>query len=226
MSIRDSYNAWAATYDSDRNLTRDLDQQVTQALLGDAHYASILELGCGTGKNTAVLARRAAQVHALDFSEAMINQARTRLRHAGNVTFTVADLTQRWPRADRSVDLIVCNLVLEHIADLSPIFTEAARVLPDRGRFFISELHPFRQYQGAQAHFQRGATRIAIPAFVHHISDYLRAAESAGFALSSLREWWHDDDQHNLPRLVSFMFEQRALADAYGVAADRLRDRS
>ena len=33
MTIRDAYNAWAATYDTDRNLTRDLDAQVTRATL-------------------------------------------------------------------------------------------------------------------------------------------------------------------------------------------------
>jgi len=67
------------------------------------------------------------------------------------VTFAVADLTQPWPCEDQSIDLISCNLVLEHISDLSFIFAEGLRVLRDGGRFFVSELHPFRQYQGTQA---------------------------------------------------------------------------
>jgi malonyl-CoA O-methyltransferase len=207
MSISEAYSQWAATYDSDRNLTRDLDQVVTRETLSHSRYAAILELGCGTGKNTALLAGLGASVHALDFSEGMISQARAK-QPGANVAFSVADLTQPWPCVDQSVDLIVCNLVLEHIAELSFIFAEAARTLVPHGRFFVCELHPFKQYQGAQAVFKRGAEQIAIPAFVHHISDFLTAAEAAGLRLVQLREWRHAEDQQAPPRLVSFMFEK------------------
>jgi len=207
MSIRDAYTSWASTYDRDRNLTRDLDQLVTREILAHTHYTSILELGCGTGKNTTLLAQIGTHVHALDFSEGMISQAKTKLSGA-NVTFSLADLTQPWPCADRSIDLIVCNLVLEHIADLAFVFAEARRVLVGRGHFFISELHPFKQYQGARAVFQQGENQTEIPAFVHHISDFLHAAERHGFTLKRLNEWWHAEDQHKPPRLISFIFEQ------------------
>lgn len=205
MIIRDAYTQWSASYDNDLNLTRDLDQVVTRNTLGHTRYPSILELGCGTGKNTTLLSAIGTRVQALDFSEGMINQAKAK-QLRGNVTFSVADLTQPWPCADQSVALIVCNLVLEHIADLSFIFSEASRTLLSGGHFFVCELHPFKQYQGSQAHFQLGAERVSIPAFVHHISDYLSAAEAAGFTLTRLREWWHEEDRNTPPRLISFMF--------------------
>jgi len=204
--IQAAYTEWAATYDTDRNLTRDLDQEVTRAALAGHSYRSILELGCGTGKNTRLLARIGERVHALDFSEGMLAQARAK-QPGANVTFSVADLTQPWPCADQSVDLIACNLVLEHIADLGFIFAEAARTLVRPGRFFICELHPFKQYLGSKAVFQRDQARIELPAFVHHISEFLGAAASAGFALAELKEWWHADDRNAPPRVVSFMFE-------------------
>ncbi len=169
MNTREAYTLWSATYDADRNLTRDLDQVVTKACLADLRYKSILEIGCGTGKNTPLLAQIGENVCALDFSEGMIDQAIAKLRF-DHVNFVVADITQPWPCEERPFDLIVCNLVLEHIRDLSFIFSEARRVLVDAGRMFISELHPFRQYQGTQANFQRGAESVLIPAFVHHIS--------------------------------------------------------
>ena len=207
MNVRDAYNQWAATYDSDLNLTRDLDQVATRATLGQARYTSILELGCGTGKNTVLLAQRGERVQSLDFSEEMLSQARAK-QPGANVTFSVADLTQPWPCADQSVDLIVCNLVLEHIEDLGFIFAEAARVLVAGGQFIICELHPFKQYAGSVAVFQRGEERTSIPAFVHHISDFLTAAERAGLKLAGLKEWWHEADHVNLPRLVSFTFQK------------------
>lgn len=205
MNVRDAYNQWASTYDSDLNLTRDLDQIATRETLGQARYSSILELGCGTGKNTVLLAQLGERVQSLDFSEQMLSQARAK-QPGANVTFSVADLTQPWPCEDQSVDLVVCNLVLEHIADLGFIFAEAARVLVDGGQFFICELHPFKQYAGSVAVFQRGEERTSIPAFVHHISDFLTAAERAGLKLAGLKEWWHEADQVKLPRLVSFTF--------------------
>lgn len=209
MTIREAYSEWAMTYDTDRNLTRDLDQTVTSTTLAHSRYTAILELGCGTGKNTALLADIGTRVHAMDFSEGMIRHAKAK-RPGANVTFSVADLTRPWPCADRSMNLIVCNLVLEHIEHLPFIFAEASRTLLDGGYFFICELHPFKQYGGARADFRRGTELVAIPAFVHHLSDFLTAAEASAFTLTSLREWWHAEDQHAPPRLVSFMFEKRA----------------
>lgn len=206
-NIQDAYTDWSATYDLDRNLTRDLDQLITRDTLSNLRFQSILEIGCGTGKNTALLAQIGQHVSALDFSAGMIEKARAKLS-LDNVTFEVADITQPWPCEDQSIDLVVCNLVLEHIPDLSFIFSEASRVLIKTGRFFVSELHPFRQYQGTQANFQRNQETTQIPAFVHHISDFIAAAAGNNLALASMKESWHQEDQNKPPRLVSFVFEK------------------
>ena len=158
MSIQTAYDEWSQTYDTDRNLTRDLDRQVMTETLANQHFDSILELGCGTGKNTALLVQLGARVHALDFSEGMIAKAREKVK-ADNVRFSVANLTQTWPCEDHAYDLIVCNLVLEHIEKLSFIFSEASRVLVHGGKFLVNELHPFRQYEGKKARFATGHSR-------------------------------------------------------------------
>lgn len=186
--VRAAYTQWAATYDTDRNLTRDLDRLVTRTVLAGRRYRAILEIGCGTGKNTALLARIGDQVQALDFSAGMLAEAKAK-GFGLAVTFVVADLTRPWPRADRSADLVACNLVLEHIADLGFVFAEAARTLAPAGHLLICEIHPFRQYLGGKAAFQREQDRVEIPAFVHHFSDFLEAAARAGFTLLSCREW-------------------------------------
>lgn len=96
MNIQSTYDIWSTTYDQDRNLTRDLDQAMTKQTLADRRFENILELGCGTGKNTVLLAEIAKTIHALDFSEGMIEQARQKL-NASNVEFAQADLTKPWP---------------------------------------------------------------------------------------------------------------------------------
>ncbi len=128
MGVRDAYDLWAPTYDADRNLTRDLDAQVTRAALAGASCTRILELGCGTGQNTAFLAQFGAPVLALDFSAAMLRQAQAKLPLA-HVALLVADLTAPWPCAERSVDLIVGNAAGDRlwVGGLHPLGLSAQR---------------------------------------------------------------------------------------------------
>jgi ubiquinone/menaquinone biosynthesis C-methylase UbiE len=207
MGIQNAYNEWSGIYDSNENRTRDLDKNVTRETLADQHFNSILEIGCGTGKNTIFLAQIGTKVHALDFSQGMIEKAKEKVR-AGNVRFSTADLTERWPCEDSTYDLVTCNLVLEHIEDLSHIFSDAARVLQPNGRFLINELHPFRQYYGTKARFERGQEIVEVEAYVHHISDFTKAAHANGLKLVRLDEYWLTDDQDKPPRLISFIFAQ------------------
>lgn len=205
MDMQESYNLWAAFYDNDRNFTRDLDGQVMQSVLANRPGRLTLEIGCGTGKNTGYLSQVSEQVLAIDFSEEMLAQAKEKL-DAPNVRFCQADLNQNWAIDRASVDRIVCDLVLEHIENLPHIFSQAVFCLRKGGYFFISELHPFRQYQGAKAGFQYGSSRIEINAFTHHISDFLYAGRSNGLVLEDFQEWWHQEDKDELPRLVTFLF--------------------
>ncbi len=188
MTIQQAYTDWSTTYDADPNRTRDLDQSVARRVLGPARRRSVLELGCGTGKNTVYLAEISDRVRSLDFSEGMLALARAKVV-ASHVTFAAADLTVPWPCEAFAADLVVGNLVLEHIEHLPHIFAKAARCLAPDGRLFLSELHPFRQYQGTQANFQRGHQTTQITAFTHNVSDYMGAAAAAGLQLAALDEW-------------------------------------
>lgn len=206
MSIQNAYNEWSEIYDSNINLTRDLDQKVTRDALANQQFESILEIGCGTGKNTAFLVQIGASVHALDFSQGMIEKAQEKVQ-TGNIRFSMADLTKRWPCKNGEYDLITCNLVLEHIQNITYIFSESARVLRPNGKFFINELHPYKQYQGTKARFKRDEEIIKVEAFMHHISDFTNAAAANNLKLGKLKEYWHEEDQNKPPRLISFVFE-------------------
>ncbi|PHM09011.1 class I SAM-dependent methyltransferase [Nostoc sp. 'Peltigera malacea cyanobiont' DB3992] len=207
MSIQAAYDNWSATYDADENLTRDLDRIVTRETLMGLKCKSVVEVGCGTGKNTLLLSQIALKVCAIDFSAQMIEKAKEKVRSA-NVVFLTEDITKQWTCHNESADLVTCNLVLEHIEDLSLIFSEASRVLVKGGYFFICELHPFKQYQGTKANFQIQQENVEIPAFVHHLSDFFNAAKVHGFMLEDFKEWWHEKDQNKPPRLVSILFRK------------------
>ncbi|MFD0976888.1 class I SAM-dependent methyltransferase [Salinimicrobium gaetbulicola] len=206
MKIDESYNAWAKSYDTMDNKTRDLEAEVLRKTFLNPHYGNILELGCGTGKNTGWLTQKADHVLALDFSSEMIARAQAKIE-ADNVTFTYTDITKQWPVKPGWSNLITCSLVLEHIEHLDFIFKEAARVLKRRGKFYICELHPGKQYAGSQARFETEEGIQKPHAFIHHISDYLNAAKAEGFTLLDFNEYFDDNNRDNVPRLISLVFE-------------------
>jgi malonyl-CoA O-methyltransferase len=174
-------------------------------MLRGKRFDCILEIGCGTGKNTALLAQLAPRVLGLDLSSGMLAQARAR-GLGPRVAFAQADITRPWPVASESFDLVTFNLILEHVAKLAPIFAEAARALCPGGQVFVCELHPTRQYLGRRATFSRDGADVHPPAFTHHLCDFTRAAEDAKLKLVQFDEWWDDEDRQTPPRIVSFGF--------------------
>lgn len=205
-TVRAAYGLWAATYDGDANRTRDLDERVTREAFADLRFRRVVEPGCGTGKNTRLYAAIAVEVHALDFSEPMLERARAR-GLGDHVRFSLADLAAPWPEPDGTADLIAAHLVFEHLPELDFVFAEAARVLAPGGLLHVSEFHPSRQYLGKKATFEGETGAVDFPAYVHHVSDFLVAARSADVPLAGLGEHWHDeDDAGGPPRLLTLQF--------------------
>ncbi|MBC8088794.1 MAG: class I SAM-dependent methyltransferase [Phycisphaerae bacterium] len=206
--VRLAYNRWAVQYDNDRNTTRDLDAEVLRAAGLHLDRRTVLEIGCGTGKNTEWIAEYASQLIAMDFSEGMLAVAQQRVsKHS--VRFIQHDVRERWPIENDSVETIIGNLVLEHVHDLRPVYAEAARVLRPGGELYFCELHPFRQWRGGQAHFTEQATGqlIQVDAHVHSVGDYINAAIGAGFVLQHVGEWLEADaPAKSPPRLISVRF--------------------
>jgi ubiquinone/menaquinone biosynthesis C-methylase UbiE len=216
--IAAAYNEWAETYDTDHNRTRDLAAQVLRQV--DLNFADrrIIEVGCGTGRNTEWLSQLAAgprEIAALDFSAEMLERARERVRDP-RVRLIQHDARTAWPLVDASADIVIAMLVLEHVEHLEPVFAEAFRTLNAGGEFFICELHPMRQLLGGQAQFTscRGQRQL-VPAFLHNTSEYVQAGLSCGFELLHLDEWRDADAQTNdFPRLLSLHFRRQTLAPA------------
>ena len=217
--IARAYDRWATSYDADDNRTRDLDARVLRDSDLAVNGRDVLELGCGTAKNTVWLAERARRVVGLDFSRGMLDVARSRIA-TGNVELFEHDVQTRWPVSDTEFDLVVADLILEHVENVTPLFAEAARVLRPGGTMFMCELHPYRQWRGGQAHFtdEWSGETIFAPAYVHSIAEHVNAGVGAGLELRRLDEWM-DDEGHgpvdaardavrHLPRLVSIRFDK------------------
>lgn len=208
MSIEKAYNSWASQYDSNENKTRDLDKKVTVKTLRNYKFKSVLELGCGTGKNTDWLLSKAEKIIGLDFSEEMLKSAKVKIA-SNKVEFKKADLNKGWDIEDGFADLVTSSLTLEHIENLNHIFHQANLKLKTKGLFFICELHPFKQYQGSKAKFETETGPQELETYIHDVSEYLNEAKTNGFNLIELKEWFDELGEHKLPRLISFIFRKQ-----------------
>lgn len=209
--IAAAYDRWAETYDTDPNRTRELAGEVLRQVDLPIAGCDIVEIGCGTGRNTEWLATQAASITALDLSEEMLRRATARVQ-GPRACFIQHDVRTRWPLGDDAADVIIAMLILEHVEHLEPVFVEAARVLRPNCRLFICELHPMRQLMGGQAQFSNTQTgeRELVPAFRHNVSDFVNVGLSAGFDVRRLDEWRDPDAFSNAPpRLLSVLFKNR-----------------
>ena len=203
MNTQQAYDQWSSQYDTNINRTRDLEGIALRKVLSGIPAVDILEIGCGTGKNSEWLVTRAKTLIAVDLSEGMLARAKNKLP---DIPFIKADITQPWNFTDRLFDLISFSLVLEHIQNLDFIFSEAARVLKPGGQVYIGELHPFKQYSGSKARFDTETGTTVVDCYIHHISDFINQARPYGLVVTDMKEWFDEDDKDSPPRILTLLF--------------------
>jgi malonyl-CoA O-methyltransferase len=191
--VRLGYDRWAGVYDHEANPLLPLEEPVVRESLGEVRGLSVLDLGCGTGRHALWLAGEGALVTGLDFSEGMLEAARSK-PGADAVRFVVHDLHEPLPFADGSFDALVSGLVIEHVRELDRFFAEAHRVLRPGGRAVVSGMHPAMFERGVQARFTDPATgeKVQPGSLDHSLGAMVDAAAAAGFAIAGVGEYAPD----------------------------------
>jgi SAM-dependent methyltransferase len=115
---------------------------LTELLHGDTRYpdgARVLEAGCGTGAQTAILASTSPGTlfTSIDVSEESLAVAR-RTVDAANVTFARADIGAL-PFPDNHFDHVFVCFVLEHLSDPGAALSALRRVLKPGGSITVIE---------------------------------------------------------------------------------------
>ena len=208
MNNQQAYNVWAENYDTVENKTRDLEAKALRESVLPAKSLDILEIGCGTGKNTEYLLTKAKKLVGADFSAEMLAQAKEKIK-AENVEFRQFDLREDWNFNENQYDFITCSLALEHIENIDFVFGQARKVLRANGLFYIGELHPFKQYQGSKARFEIGSGVFELECFVHHISEFFEVAVKNNFQIVELKEWFDNDNKTQVPRLLTIICKSK-----------------
>lgn len=171
----EGYNA-----DADLGLGCGIPTAFAQMKEGD----TVIDLGSGAG-NDAFVARKivgpTGKVIGIDFSEAMLEKARTNADNVGfnNVEFRLGDIEQM-PVAANRADVVLSNCVLNLVPNKQAVFAEILRVLKPGGHFSISDIVLQGELPGKWkevAELYAGCVSGAIQK-----EDYLSIIEQTGFA--------------------------------------------
>jgi SAM-dependent methyltransferase len=97
----------------------------------------VLDVACGEGYGSALMARSALSVTGVDIAPAAIAHARKAYASRGNVEFVESSCT-KLPFDSASFDCVVSFETLEHIAEQAEFVAEVRRVLKPDGVFIVS----------------------------------------------------------------------------------------
>lgn len=139
------WSSIAKNYDAVVKESGDQSQQliinpVVQELLGDLKDKCVLDAGCGNGYWTRRMAETAQRVVGVDFTEELIERARSR-GVPKNAEFIIGNL-ERLLLAKDTFDVVLMSMVLLDLEDLSTPISEIARVTKQGGKVIVSTTHP------------------------------------------------------------------------------------
>lgn len=134
----------------------------------------VLDLGCGAGRHSILLAKTGFQVVALDVSETALEILDRRLKSSSNMSVTLVR-HDMWdlPFMDGYFDAVICINVLHHgkLAEIKQAVREVHRVMRNRASAFIVALSTadFRKGNGKRLEpntyvFTKGEER----GIIHH----------------------------------------------------------
>jgi SAM-dependent methyltransferase len=111
-------------------------------LVGSANLDAVLDLGCGTGQLTALLASRAGHVTGLDVSAESIDIAKRNTAGHRNVTLVHAALDEFSRSEARVFSLVTANMSLSTMPNLEAALASIGRLLVPGGHLVASVPHP------------------------------------------------------------------------------------
>jgi SAM-dependent methyltransferase len=210
-----AYDLWAPIYDTDGNFLQALDTIQMRRLLpaflarvmhnanaGFEGKLSIVDLGCGTGRNTLSLLRLASEyginrIVGLDLSRNMLQIAQGRTEEATRsspgsqveVQLQQFDMLDRRavetiPTITKDATAMISTLVLEHLP-LPTYFETCSRILPMKGsRLLITNMHA-EMGKVSKAGFIdiKTGEKVSGDSYAHEIGDVVAAAEKEGWVL-------------------------------------------
>lgn len=186
-------------------------------ILGDLKGKHVLDLACGQGQFSRVMADNGAFVVGVDLGKELIDIAQKKSKdYKFKIHFHNASANDLYMVKDKAEDIVVCILALQNIEKMQEAMREASRVLKDDGRFVFVLNHPaFRipkasawkydehegvQYRRIDEYLSESKIKIDMTpgsekdkkftvSFHRPLQAYVKALSKAGLAITRLEEW-------------------------------------
>ncbi len=182
--IRREFNLWAEL-GRGRGLEKrqwETTRQLIDSMNVDEHD-NVVDLGCGVGWATRVLAQKASRgiVLGIDLSDGMIVQAHAAFRNPHNALFLVADASGI-PCGTGFLKFLLSVESIYYSPDLNSAFSEVHRILTPQGKAFF-----LISYYKENVHGHEWAKHIDIPVQLLGAEDYIGILRDCGFASATYR---------------------------------------
>jgi ubiquinone/menaquinone biosynthesis C-methylase UbiE len=186
--------------------------------VGDLSGRTVLDAGCGEGRNTRLLAATSTRMVGIDLSPKLIGHAREHeKREPLGIRYEVASFTSMPIFVDGSFDAVVSTMALMDGPDFEGAMRELFRVLKPGGDLFFSVIHPCFLPIGTGWLEDEGRLKLSVWGYFHNkpyteqwkfgqnpdaentppftiayfqrtLSEYVNGVLSAGFTLKRLHE--------------------------------------
>jgi len=192
--VEAGYAEWANDYEATvaTGLDRPLLEKLTAVNWVQVRCAA--DLACGTGRTGVWLKQRGVRtIHGIDLTQQMLDLAAPKAIYE---RLEIADVAGT-PLPSSAYELCMLVLADEHLAELGPVYREAARLLAAGGQFVLIGYHPFFLMQGMPTHYHRAASghdAVTIQSYVHLFSEHFQAASQAGLSLAEFQECVIDEN--------------------------------
>ncbi len=180
--MRREFNQWA-----DAGRGEEMEQhhisitQQTLALMGLKHGERVLDLGCGAGWATRLLAQlvaggeRPGQVVGLDVSDEMVRRARGASTQYDNILFVVGS-AQQIPWEENFFDKVLSEESFYYYGDQDRALDELFRVIAPKGELFIL----INLYKD-NAYSLRWVEELKVPVQVRSEQEYVELLKEHGY---------------------------------------------
>ncbi|TCP66505.1 malonyl-ACP O-methyltransferase BioC [Baia soyae] len=194
--LEKNFNKAAHTYDEYSQVQQKMAHHLIQTLHQKNEYVDrILEIGCGTGYFTQLLAETYpdARITAIDLAENMIQKAQEQMEER-NVEFVLADAEELSEFSSESYDLIVSNAAVHWLQRPGCFLSGIMRLLKPGGSYLSTALGP-DTFLELRSSFQYVEKKLGVQPTEHLVpltsmEDWAVRLEESGFQGTEIEDHW------------------------------------